>query len=116
MLDTWSRAVPVDYERYPCVAPSWDNSARGSHGARILHGSTPAFYELWVRDAATRALALERPILFVNAWNEWAEAAMLEPTERWGDAYLAAHRRGVEAAEARTTAGKVVAREDRPDA
>ena len=33
--------VPVSYERYPCVAPSWDNSARRPRGARILHGSTP---------------------------------------------------------------------------
>ena len=68
-------------------------------GARILHGSTPALYERWVREAAMRALALDRPLLFVNAWNEWAEAAVLEPTARWGDAYLVAHRRGVEAAE-----------------
>jgi lipopolysaccharide biosynthesis protein len=92
-------ASPVDYLRFPCVTPAWDNSARRRHGARILHGSTPDRYRDWVTYAARRALNVggDRALLFVNAWNEWAEGCVLEPTAHWGHSYLEAHRRGLEA-------------------
>jgi hypothetical protein len=79
-----------EYVRFPCVTPSWDNSARRSQGAVIVSGSSPAAYEDWLRHAS------ERPgsrLVFVNAWNEWAEGCHLEPCQRWGREYLSAHRR-----------------------
>lgn len=87
------------YRRHPCVVPMWDNSPRrgGIDSAVILDGSTPELYERWL----TAALARERaaggePLVFINAWNEWAEGNHLEPNLRHGRAYLEANRRAVE--------------------
>ena len=50
--------------------------------------------------AGSRGTSL-RQLVIVNAWNEWGEQAMLEPTAEDGDMMLRAHRRAVEAVEAR---------------
>jgi lipopolysaccharide biosynthesis protein len=87
------------YTRFPCVMPSWDNAARRRSGATIIHGSTPQLYQKWL----TRVLRTARHgkgtdgIVFVNAWNEWAEGNHLEPCQRWGRAYLEATREALAA-------------------
>ena len=89
-----------------CVTPAWDNSPRRAEGARILTGSTPALFERWVREVATQELERAAPLFFVNAWNEWAETAHLEPDTVHGRAYLDAFRDGLRAARAATSADR----------
>lgn len=81
------------WPRWGCAAPGWDNSPRRRSGGLVLSGSTPAEYETWARAVALRAEQLGHPWYFVNAWNEWAEGAVLEPDELHGRAYLEAHAR-----------------------
>lgn len=91
-----------DWVRYECVAPGWDNTARRGDGrSMVVHGSTPEAFEDWLRVVLDRAPQRTpgRPIVFINAWNEWAEGAHLEPDLRWGDAYLRATARAVLGAE-----------------
>jgi O-antigen biosynthesis protein len=79
------------WTRYPCVATAWDNSPRRQQGeAQILRGSTPEAYGKWLAEALRQQTAAEKGdgIVFVNAWNEWAEGAHLEPDTHWGRAYL----------------------------
>lgn len=86
---------PVPWQRYPCVATAWDNSPRRQLGeALILAHSTPESYGRWLAEAAARQsrAAGRNGIVFVNAWNEWAEGAHLEPDAFWGRAYLEATR------------------------
>jgi lipopolysaccharide biosynthesis protein len=86
---------------FKAVMPSWDNTARRQHGAHIFLNSDPAVYEAWLRDAiaTTRRFAVgEERIVFVNAWNEWAEGNHLEPDIRYGYAYLNATKRALEEA------------------
>jgi len=84
------------YKRFRCVTPSFDNSARRARNATIFHGSTPALYERWLRGAiedTQDTFEGDERIVFVNAWNEWAEGNHLEPDQRWGRAYLDATAR-----------------------
>ncbi len=85
---------PVEYLRFPCVTPMWDNSARRQHSANILHGSTPQLYEYWLYETLVRTAhrSPEQRLCFINAWNEWAEGNHLEPCQKWGCAYLDATR------------------------
>lgn len=82
------------YLRFPCVTPGWDNTARRAQGAVVLKGSTPERYARWLRAAAAASPATPGgdALVFVNAWNEWGEGCHLEPSQRWGRAYLEAHR------------------------
>ena len=75
---------PVDYTRYECVCPSWDNTAPPGDTSWVLHNSSPEAYQSWLELALRRTL--DRPaadrLVFLNAWNEWAEGAYLEPDQR----------------------------------
>jgi len=73
------------------VTPSWDNTARRPDDGMVLDGATPARFGAW----ATHALRQTRGrhggderLLFVNAWNEWAEGNHLEPDQRHGRGFL----------------------------
>ncbi len=86
---------PAPWRRYPCVATGWDNTPRRQAGdALILVDPTPRVYGRWLSGAVTRQreAAGTAGIVFVNAWNEWAEGAHLEPDEHWGRAFLEATR------------------------
>lgn len=80
-----------DYPLIKTVSPSWDNDARREGSGVTLQGSTPKAYEDWlsgVVDFAKKHPVDKEPLVFINAWNEWAEAAYLEPDVHYGHAYL----------------------------
>jgi lipopolysaccharide biosynthesis protein len=88
----------VAYPRFPCVTPAWDNSARRKDGgATIFHDSTPELYERWLNAVVQRERndPNSSGIIFINAWNEWAEGNHLEPCQKWGHAYLEATKKAL---------------------
>jgi hypothetical protein len=91
------RAPNPDYRLYPCVSPGFDNTPRRPTGSTVLLNSSPDAYETWLRETVGRfePFGPEENLVFVNAWNEWAEGNHLEPCQRWGRAYLEAHARVV---------------------
>ena len=94
-------AVDVTPTPYPLIRtalPSWDNDARRQGAGMVLHGSTPAAYQAWLERLVAAAVAqpvLGEAVVCVNAWNEWAEGAYLEPDVHFGAAYLNATGRAV---------------------
>lgn len=77
------------------VFPSWDNTARKGLRAHIFHGATPLRYRAWLAESIRTAAEdskLPQPIVFINAWNEWAEGCHLEPDAQYGHAWLDATR------------------------
>jgi hypothetical protein len=98
------REIKAEAPPYPfirCVCPGWDNTARRAKEGLILHGSTPAAYERWLTHVIeetkkARGQSTDSPdLVFINAWNEWAEGNHLEPCQRWGRAYLEATKRAI---------------------
>ncbi len=83
-------------EHYPCVGPAWDNSPRLGTRAVMYVNSSPALFEDTVRRAVRvlQAKTPQRQLLFIKAWNEWAEGNHLEPDLRHGHQWLEALQRG----------------------
>ena len=91
------RASPA-YRQFRCVTPMWDNAARRKVGGRILIGSTPQMYKAWLTSAlkqTRKRFKDDEQIVFINAWNEWAEGCHLEPDIKYGHAYLEATKQAV---------------------
>jgi lipopolysaccharide biosynthesis protein len=87
--------APPDYTLFPGVCPGWDNTARRPPGKGIIfRNAFPEVFGRWLRAkaAAFRPSSTEENLLFVNAWNEWAEGNHLEPCLRYGHAFLNAVR------------------------
>lgn len=82
------------FVRYRGVAPGWDNTPRRMERATVYHGSTPQLYHHWLgaARAAETARRGEAGLVFINAWNEWAEGAYLEPDTEHGRSFLDATR------------------------
>ena len=99
--DIVSNALQAPAPDYPLIrtaCPSWDNDARRQGAGMVLHGSTPDRYQAWMEGLVLQAIARPfhgTPIVCINAWNEWAEGAYLEPDLHHGAAYLNATARAV---------------------
>jgi len=83
---------------FPCVIPGWDNTPRKKVGATVLQNSDSGVYKRWLENAFERVFDYpkEEQIVFVNAWNEWAEGCHLEPDLKNGKKFLEATRAALE--------------------
>jgi lipopolysaccharide biosynthesis protein len=80
---------------YRAVTPMWDNTPRRKNRSTIFDGATPNLYKQWLSDIileTNKNTTIEDKIILINAWNEWAEGAYLEPDLKWQYGYLEATR------------------------
>jgi lipopolysaccharide biosynthesis protein len=76
-----------DFPVYDCVTPSWDNDARKKGKGFVYQNSSPDVYAAWLKRVVTHQKK-DAPFIFINAWNEWAEGAIMEPSMHLGHAVL----------------------------
>ena len=89
-----------DYQLYKTVMLAWDNTARRGLSANIFHNFSVDFYERWLTKVIRRTIQKypdEEQLVFINAWNEWAEGTYLEPDQKYGLGYLEATKRAITA-------------------
>lgn len=89
-----------DYPLYETAFPMWDNTPRLPLTGVNFAFSTPELYKVWLQKLCLRAVdnepRRENRLVFINAWNEWAEGAHLEPDRRYGYGYLKATREALD--------------------
>lgn len=68
----------------------YDDTARRGKSGECLIRRTPEIFQEGMYRLLKKSIALENPLVFINAWNEWGEGMYLEPDDRAGYAYLEA--------------------------
>jgi len=92
------RALPP-YPFFRGVMTGWDNTPRLPQNGQIFVNAHPANYQRWLAAVVAQARAkpaVEERVVFINAWNEWAEGAYLEPDLHYGRQFLEATRRALD--------------------
>lgn len=98
VINSLSQEFP-ELKVFRSVMTSWDNTARRKRGAHAFINSHPDVYELWLRGIIEKTRQVnsgDENLVFINAWNEWAEGAHLEPDQKYGYSYLLATRRALD--------------------
>ena len=81
--DVWKRILqdPDIFKKIiPCAFTNWDNTSR--HGIRgsVITGATPDKFENYLKQLILKAKQkYETDLMFIFAWNEWAEGGYLDP-------------------------------------
>lgn len=82
-LDTNEKKV------FESIYVNWDNTSRYGAKANIYSHISPKKFGDILQKMRTKMIKNQSEYLFINAWNEWAEGAYLEPDELTKYEYLA---------------------------
>ena len=75
------KKLPRNERHLPCILAGWDNTPRSKHRGVIFENFSPDLFRDFLKKAIER-VACNSPefrLIFVKAWNEWAEGNYLEP-------------------------------------
>lgn len=90
-INYYKRDYDLTPNMIPCIEPGFDHSPRSAHRGTVFKNSTP---ELWgilcknVIDIINQSDTHKEKVLFIKAWNEWAEGNYLEPDLRYGKLFI----------------------------
>jgi SAM-dependent methyltransferase len=90
--DFYKRQKPLaDVPVIRSILPCFDNTPRYASRANITHNTSVPIFENWLGSLVESArcdTSIAGEFIVVNAWNEWAETAMVEPDILNGYGYL----------------------------
>ena len=81
----------TDYPVFRACFPSWDNTPRKAWSRGCCFMLSDEQFSTWLTDIIQWTKdnhPLSEQYVYINAWNEWGEGAILEPTLRYGYKYL----------------------------
>lgn len=77
----------ADFTIFKCCFPSWDNTPRNAYTNSTIFEMADDSFEKWLTGIISwtkKNNTKKEQYVYINAWNEWAEGAILEPTTRYG--------------------------------
>lgn len=95
---TWQRILELrpmskSPKMIPCAFTDWDNTPRHKERGYLYQGVTPEKFRKYFRQLVENTKKYyDTDMIFVFAWNEWAEGGYLEPDTKNGFAFLEAIR------------------------
>ena len=93
---TWQRILelrPISNapKMIPCAFTDWDNTPRHKERGYLFQGVSPDKFKSYFKQLIDNTKKFyDTDMIFVFAWNEWAEGGYLEPDEKNGFAFLEA--------------------------
>lgn len=87
------RRKPASPKNVPGAFVGFDNSPRRGAEAKIYDGATPEKFKKYFSGLVKKTRnEYGKDMIFLTAWNEWAECSYLEPDEKYGYGFLEAVR------------------------
>lgn len=89
IVDNLSTISGREYSMMVGSMLEWDNTARRMNASNIFTEFTPDLFKKWlIKNHYFTKIYREDNVMFINAWNEWAEGTYLEPDEKYGRTFL----------------------------
>lgn len=82
-----------DLNEYPGLIADWDNTPRRSYKGLVYKGTNPKDFERALSILGEKVQGRTCDFVYINAWNEWGEGAVLEPDTDKKYGYLESVRR-----------------------
>lgn len=90
--EVWNAVLshhPADAKCVPGAFVDWDNTPRKKDRGTVFLGATPEKFKSYMAKLIRKAKEeYHQDMIFLFAWNEWAEGGYMEPDERFGTGYL----------------------------
>lgn len=87
---------PVSRKMIPCAFTDWDNTPRHGVNGYLYDGVTPEKFENYFTKLLLKSKTdYDTDMIFVFAWNEWAEGGYLEPDLKNGWEFLKAIKKSL---------------------
>ena len=87
---------PISNNSIPCAFVDWDNTPRKEERGSVVFGANPETFGLYLKKLIDKSINVyKQDIMFIFAWNEWAEGGYLEPDEKFGYGYLESIKKNI---------------------